>query len=412
MVIKSNCRRVSRRSFLKGAGILGAGLTLGTTKFPGLTLRRALAAQPQFVPIGSLAPLTGSQASYGTFIQQGQMLFEELFNKAGGYQSGPEKGKLLKMIYEDDGEGTGTPDTVISAFRKLVHVDGVKAVSGIILSSVALPLAPIAQESNCVVIAIDPTTPRLSTFPHFFRITESSDTAAPVYAACVIKAGFKNVNFMWINDPAGAGFHEKFGPELQKGGGRIVLDLPIAAGGTDFKSEITKCMATTADCNVLLTHQGETLIILKQAYDLGYVHPKTQWFCNYYSEEMLQKGGVTFENTYAKQYHVPKETQEYQRFEQNFKAKYGAQNPIAYFSMASYDALTAITRAIETNGYNWDGMNAALHKMDFQGVSKRIRFNAQNGDNITTSQDISKVQNGKYVVLFHYDPSTGTVQTK
>jgi branched-chain amino acid transport system substrate-binding protein len=267
---------IGRRTVLKGASLLGAGMA--AAKLGWLTTQ---ARAEDVITIGSMSPLTGSQAAYGTFITQGQMLFEELFNKAGGFKSGPEKGKLLKIIYEDDGEGTGTPDAALSAFRKLVQIDGVKAVSGIVLSSVALPLAPIAESSKCVVIAIDPTTPKLSEFKNFFRVTESSDTAGPSFAGCVFKAGFKNVNFLWVNDPAGVGFHDKFVPAFEQLGGKIAQDLQIAVGATDFKTEITRCMVSGADCNVVLGHEGEILVLFKQANDLGFVHPKTEWFSAY-----------------------------------------------------------------------------------------------------------------------------------
>ena len=132
---------LERRTLLRTGGALGASALLGS----GFG-RTAFAADT--VQVGSMSPLTGSQAAYGTFIQQGQSLFAEQFNKAGGFQSGPEKGKQLVVLYEDDGEGTGTPDAALSAFRKLVQVNGVKAVTGVVLSSVALPLAPIAESAK------------------------------------------------------------------------------------------------------------------------------------------------------------------------------------------------------------------------------------------------------------------------
>jgi branched-chain amino acid transport system substrate-binding protein len=395
---KSGATGLKRRGMLRAGTVFGAGAMASA-------LLGHTAGAADTVAVGSMSPLTGSQAAYGTFIQQGQMLFIEQFNKAGGFQSGPEKGKLLTVLYEDDGEGTGTPDAALSAFRKLVQVNGVKAVSGVVLSSVALPLAPIAESAKCVFVAIDPTTPKLSQYKNFFRITESSDSAGPTYAACVVKAGFKIVNLLWVNDPAGVGTRTTFLPAFQQLGGTIVQDLPISAGDVDFRTEITKCMASGAECNVLVAHEGDILAIMKQASNLGFVAPKTQWFSNYYSEEMLQKGGAIFENSYAKQYHVPRETEAYQSFERAFRAKYGPGTEIAYFTMAAYDAVTAISKAIEIGGYDYDGMNAALHEMNFQGVSKRIHFNAQNGDNVTTAQDVFKVVDGKYVVQFTYNPA-------
>jgi ABC-type branched-subunit amino acid transport system substrate-binding protein len=256
-----------------------------------------------------------------------------------------------------------------------------------------------------VFVSIDPTTPKLSQYKNFFRITETSDSVGPNYANCVSKAGFKTINLLWVNDPAGVGARDTLIPAFKQLGGTVVLDLPISAGAVDFKTEITKCMASGAECNVLIAHEGDILAIMKQASNLGFIAPKTQWFSNYYSDEMLQKGGAIFEGSYAKQYHVPRETEAYQTFERAFRAKYGLTAEIAYFTMASYDALTAIAKAIEIGGYDFDGMNAALHQMNFQGVSKRIHFNAQNGDNVTTAQDVSKVVNGKYVVQFVYDPA-------
>jgi ABC-type branched-subunit amino acid transport system substrate-binding protein len=102
---------------------------------------------------------------------------------------------------------------------------------------------------------------------------------------------------------------------------------------------------------------------------------------------------------------VPRETEGYKKFEGAFRAKYGADAEIAYFTLAAYDALTALTQAIEAGGYDYDAMNAALHKTNFQGVSKRMQYGEKNGDNVTTSQDVFKVVDGKYVVQFNYYPA-------
>ena len=112
---------VTRRDFTKGALALGTGLTLG---FPAV-LRRAYAADP--IKIGVPAVLSGGAAQYGLQDKRACEMFAKDIQAKGGIL-----GRPVEFIFEDT---TGDPAIAVRKAQKLVEKDGVKYLTGIVLSS-------------------------------------------------------------------------------------------------------------------------------------------------------------------------------------------------------------------------------------------------------------------------------------
>ena len=85
---------VSRRSFLKVAGMAGLAATMG---FPAVIR----GAEPKEILIGSIHPITGPTAYDGPLLAQGFQLAIDQKNAAGGIKSmGGAKMKVLLMDTE------------------------------------------------------------------------------------------------------------------------------------------------------------------------------------------------------------------------------------------------------------------------------------------------------------------------
>ena len=74
-------------------------------------------------------------------------------------QSDLLKGQKLSAIYEDD---VLDPKTGVAAFRKLVEINKVPVVIGPLTSSVALAIAPIANDKKVVLLSPSASSPLLS----------------------------------------------------------------------------------------------------------------------------------------------------------------------------------------------------------------------------------------------------------
>ncbi len=102
----------------------------------------ARAAEP--IRIGLMCPLTGKWASEGQDMRQIVTLLAEDVNKAGGIAQGPNKGRKIELIVEDD---AGDPRTASLAAQKLASA-GVMAIIGTYGSAVTEASQNIIDEAG------------------------------------------------------------------------------------------------------------------------------------------------------------------------------------------------------------------------------------------------------------------------
>jgi len=130
---------ITRREFVLGATVTTIATTLATPAF----LRRAGAAEP--IKIGLPSALSGSNAQYGIQAKRACELFGKEINAKGGVL-----GRPLSFIYEDTG---GDPATAVRKAQKLVEKDGVKFLTGTVLSSEALAVSAKCPEWKVILMS-------------------------------------------------------------------------------------------------------------------------------------------------------------------------------------------------------------------------------------------------------------------
>ena len=118
-----------RRDFLKTALAGGIGASLS-----GAYLQPAWAQNP--IKIGLPTVLSGGNAQYGIQAKRACELFGKEINAKGGIL-----GRPVEFIYEDTGSD---PATAVRKAQKLVEKDGVKFLTGTVLSSEALAVSALS----------------------------------------------------------------------------------------------------------------------------------------------------------------------------------------------------------------------------------------------------------------------------
>ena len=103
---------------------------------------------PDVLTVGVAFPLSGTYKGHGENMKKGVELAVEEIN--GSSLLG---GTELRLVFKDT---EGTPDGAVSAFRKLIDEDAVRAIIGPWSSSSTKETAPVANESK--VVAISPTS--------------------------------------------------------------------------------------------------------------------------------------------------------------------------------------------------------------------------------------------------------------
>lgn len=253
---------LSRRSFLKAAGVSGLATAVG---FPTVIGR----AQPKEILIGSLHPVTGPVAYDGLSVANGFLLAIEHKNAAGGIKSlGGAKMKVILMDTE------AKPKVGESAAEKLIR-DGCVALAGCYNSPVTMVTTQVAERNGIpfhVTISVaDEILER--GFKYTFRVQPDSSNMAELtckYArqlADQYKVPLKTLAALYISGFGTSIFNklQKFGPKY---GFDVIGGVSYGFGVSDFTTEISKIKGMNADVIMDTGYLADGILKLKTYADL------------------------------------------------------------------------------------------------------------------------------------------------
>lgn len=258
---------LSRRSFLKAAGVSGLATAIG---FPAVIGR----AQPKEILIGSLHPITGPVAYDGLSVANGFLLAIEHKNAAGGIKSlGGAKMKVILMDTE------AKPKVGESAAEKLIR-DGCVALAGCYNSPVTMVTTQVAERNGIpFLVTISVADEILERgFKYTFRVQPDSSNMAELtckYArqlADQYKIPLKTLAALYISGFGTSIFNklQKFGPKY---GFDVIGGVSYGFGVSDFTTEISKIKGMNADVIMDTGYLADGILKLKTYADLK-VEPK------------------------------------------------------------------------------------------------------------------------------------------
>jgi len=345
--------------------------------------------EPGEIKIGAILPLTGDAAVYGEELRNGIELALAEINQNGGI-----KGKPIKIFYEDD---QGQAKNGVLAFKKLAEVNKVPVIIGGAMSSVAVPLASLADKNHIILLSPTATTPALSGISkYFFRIWPSDKYDGSVMAEFASnKLGLRKVCILYVNSDYGKGIEETFKKEFEKAGGNILGTESYELGATDFRTQLTKIKELKPEGIYLPGYYKEMSGILRQFKELG-IRARLLSVNSFYDPKLLEIAGDSAEGaifTYPS-YDPKSDNPKIKEFIKAFLGRFGKE-PDA-FAVQGYDALKIIGDSIEQGGYGVDSIQKQLTKMkNYPGIGGIMSFD-QNGD-VQKSLRILTVKKGKFV---------------
>ncbi len=212
---------------------------------------------------GAILPLSGTLANYGELEQRGLDLAMQHINAAGGID-----GRPLEILYEDS---ELDPKKAISAFNKLVSVDKVEMITGIVGSSVCLAITPLATREETVVISGGATSPKLTgVSPYFFRVAPSDTVGAARLVDWAIEEGSNRIAILVVENDYGIGQKDVAVARLAELGKEPVIVESVIPDTSDLRPQIERIRTAKPDTIFLLTHGTEAAYYLKQAKEAGF----------------------------------------------------------------------------------------------------------------------------------------------
>jgi branched-chain amino acid transport system substrate-binding protein len=115
----------------------------------------------QPVKIGAVYNLSGAQASLGRPSLTGSILATEQLNSHGGVLD-----RRVELIAVD---GETNPALIAKETKKLVHVAGISAITGLSDTTMVLAAAPVTEKARTVFLTSGATSPRVPIeFPKYY----------------------------------------------------------------------------------------------------------------------------------------------------------------------------------------------------------------------------------------------------
>jgi branched-chain amino acid transport system substrate-binding protein len=359
------------------AGLLTVGMPLSSE-----------AAEP--VVIGSISPLTGTNAVQGLDMKRGEQMALEEINAAGGVC-----GRPLKIIWEDtESSSKGGMDAV----HKLVEINKVPLIIGAYSSGISLPTGQWTNSKKVIQIAEASTSPKLREIgPYFFNIIGLDEVMGTMLAAFALESGANTFASITVNNPFGIGIEIWTKKTIDNAGKKWLEAVRYDEKKTDYRAEIERLFAKKPEAVFFTSYGTESKLILKQAYEMG-LKPSKGWYADYptmWSNEVIP---VSAEGILGLKIGKARGVR-LEQYQAAYQKRYGKGAKQTAFGAYAYDATWVAALALSMAGsIDTDKIAKALHIVSkaYGGVTGDKGFD-QDGMQVTDYYQRMVYQGGKLI---------------
>lgn len=351
------------------------------------------------IKIGSLGPLTGPYAADGNDIKNGVTAAIEVMN--------PEMGALGPVTLQSEDDACD-PRQAVAAANKLIN-EKVTAVIGAYCSSATIPASEPLISAKIFMITPASTSEKVTErgMPYMFRTCGRDDDqskAAIKFMTDQLKA--KTVYIVDDKTTYSQGLADNVEKLAADAGLQMLGHEHVNQGDKDYSAVLTKVKAAKPDVfYVSLQNSASAAPMLIQTARMG-IKAKILAQDAVYHPQLMELAKKDAEGVFLTFGYTDKETPEYKRFYETYKAKFG--EPGAY-SAYSYDSTVAYLKAVKAAGStDPEKVKAELMKLEFNGASKKIKYK-ENGDS-GSNYVIQIVKDGKFTN--YWNPETGELFAK
>jgi len=344
------------------------------------------------IVLGYIGPLTGDTAFYGIEEKNViEMALDEI-NQRGGIN-----GNEVRVIYED---GQCTGKEAVTAAHKLINTDKVKIILGGLCSGETLAVAPLAEASKVLLFSSMSTSPDITDAGDFvFRNAHSDTASATATSELAFRNGVRRIGVITENTEYAQGFRKVFVDSFRKLGGEITLAEDYAQSSTDFRTIVTKILATNPDAIMISPQPATGGLVAKQLSEQGYDRPLYGNF-QFSQTDILENYGEYVEGLYYNDAAGlnpanPKAT----AFLRKYVERYGEKPSLDFYSGARYDSMYVLANAIESVGHDTEKIRDYLYNLNkVNGVVGNYRFD-RNGDVVGLEFEDWQITNGEAKVV-------------
>ncbi len=346
--------------------------------------------QPEPIQVGMIASLTGRTADIGVAARDGSLLAIEQVNGSGGVLGQP-----VELLVRDI---ANNPDQARLAIKDLAS-RGVFVSIGPVLSSMAIVMAPLADEAGMLLVSPTVSTNQLSAKDDFFlRVYPQCRDTARALAEYVYRKQHRRM--VVIVEQSNKAFTESwqtcFIEKFEQLGGEVVNSAGFVSGeNRGFLSLTKNALQTNPDGVLILSSAIDAAMIAQQ---VAKEKPGLPLFVSEWSftRDLLAHGGravegVTLFHTFNEQSQRP----HYLRFAEVFEQRFG--RPPTFPSIHAYDATSLILAGLKLGARSGSALKQQLLQLgEFDALQSTFRLD-QFGD-VRRPLYLTEVRNGEFVV--------------
>ena len=341
------------------------------------------------IKIGFIAPLSGDGVvTIGESVRRGVELAATEINEKGGID-----GRMIEVIYED---GKCSNKDATTAAQKLISIDKVKVIVGMICSGELLSAAPVAEAAKVVLIGQGSSPDITNAGDYVFR-THPSDVIVSQTLVDHMKANnFKKVAILSGSTAYTLALEKDFKVKAANNI-EIVIAEQYTDNTKDFQSLLQKIKTTNPDAFLLNGRTpADAARIAQQARVLGIT---AQFYTAYFTAPEFVGLGKVVEGTYiADAPGLDPSNARAAAFLAKSKEKYGTEPAYTFFSVNAYDQVYLLAEIFKkASPEDADEIKKALYDTKaFNGVSGTFGFDA-NGDVTGIGMRMMQVKDGKAI---------------
>ena len=354
----------------------------------GVNQQNQKADQTKVIKIGALYGLSGDYAEYSKGIGKGIEYAVKDFQ-------GEHLDTKIELVIEDD----KSCDKVagVTGIQKLINIDGVKAVTGVLCSGSVIVTAPIAEQNKILFMSGSASTKEISALGDYvFRTYPSDQQRIKKIADLIKERNYQKVDFVYEleSDAALTGTTDMIN---YLGDSVSTKSYKISAKDMDFGTIIAQMKQDNPDVVVFaLMNANQIAILAKQIQEMGLQVPLFTPYETVQDNKVIDFFGKT-ELIYA--IFTPDETNsQYIELKSRYRNDTGAtEAEVPQYLAENYDGTMIVLQAL----YEAKGDTKKAQKLmyqignNYQGKSGTITFDA-NGD-ISKMPALMTIKDGKFV---------------
>jgi branched-chain amino acid transport system substrate-binding protein len=340
---------------------LGLGCALPATTVAQTT------TPPEVYKVGVTYSLSGAYAEYAASFARGLYVAMAEINEEGGINGVP-----ISLYWEDT---RADPAVGVGAMRKLVSVDKVPVVITT-WTAVSMAEALVAEQTKTVLFA-NCNSPLFSQKNQwcFQEAANGIITGAETAKMAYSELGYRKAVAFYALTDVERMKGEQFKKTFESLGGQVVYYDSYNPTASDFKTQLTKMIATKPD--VLGLFDNGTMaaaMIINQARELG-LNVQIIGCAGLHSTQTIRQAwakagvGTLMMDLY---FNSADPDPNVQKFVKRFQAMYPKVDP-PWDNAGTYDNLKMVALAIKKYGYSSEGIRKGLTELrDFPGAMGKV----------------------------------------